>query len=125
MVARDALNDACVELTNQPLRVVMARWPVIPGTFVQLDPSELLALIPSAIKIARRYGNRNAIRDRAVLVILEQYSFLMNDRPSAKKAARFVELVQSAYEELLPNEGFGVNSDAKLYRLLKQVRPDA
>jgi hypothetical protein len=125
MVARDALNDACVELTNQPLRVVMARWPVIPGTFVQIEPSELSALIPSAIKIARRYGNRNSIRDQAVFVILEQYSILIDDWPSAKKAARFVALVQSAYAELLPTEGFGVNSDAKLYRLLKQLRPDA
>ena len=60
-----------------------------------------------------------------LLVILEQYSILIDDWPSAKEAARFVELVQSAYQELLPNEGFGVSSDAKLYRLLKQVRPDA
>lgn len=124
-VARDALNDACVELTNQPLRVVMARWPVIPGTFVQMEPGELSTFIQPAIKIAQLYGNRNAIRDQAVSVTLEQYSILIDDWPSAKKAARFVELVQSAYEELLPNEGFGVNSDAKLYRLLKQLKQDA
>jgi hypothetical protein len=121
-VARDAINDACVELTNQPLRVVMARWPMIHGTFHQLDSSQVSALIPSAIKIARRWGNRNSVRDNAVIAILEQYSLLINRWPSAKEAARFVESVQSAYKELLPSEGFGVNSDATLYRLLKQAR---
>ena len=124
MVARDALNDACVEQNNQPLRVIMARWPVVPGTFVQLEPSELSGLIPSAIKIAQRYGNRNAVRDRAVFVILEQYMVLIDERPSAKIAARFVASVQSAYKVLLPAEGFGVNSDATLYRLLKQIGQD-
>ena len=125
VVALDALNDACVELTNQPLRVAMARWPVIPGTLVQIDPNELTALIPSAIKIARSYGNRNAIRDNTVIAVLEQYSRLKGAWPNAKEAARFITSIQSGYNEILPKGGFDVNSDATLYRLLKQVRSDA
>lgn len=121
-VALDALNDACVELRGQPLRSVMARWPNVGGTFVQLDPMELAQLVPLAITMARGYGNRNPIRDSAIITVLGEFARLRGDWPTAKNASRFIASIQNCYRELLPSYGFGVDSDGTIYRLLNCAR---
>jgi hypothetical protein len=110
MVARDALNDACVKLRKQPLHVVMSQWPTVPGTFIQLNIAELIQLVQLAIKIARGYGNRDPIRDEAVMTILRECARLHGQWPTAKQSPHYISSIEDCYRGLLPKYGFAVNS---------------
>ncbi len=121
-VALDALSDACAELRGEPLSSAVARWPVVPGTFVQLNKEELAQLLPLAIIKARSYGNRSPIRDHAIITVLGEYARLFGSWPSAKEASRFIESIENCYRELLPTYGFGVGSDGAIYRFLGRAR---
>lgn len=100
----------------------VARWPILPGTFVQLNKEELAQLLPLAIIKARGYGNRNPIRDHAIISLLGEYARLFGSWPSAKEACRFIGSIENCYRELLPTYGFGVVSDGAIYRFLSRAR---
>lgn len=121
-VALDALSDACAELRGEPLSSAVARWLILPGTFVRLNTEELAQLLPLAITKARSYGNRNPIRDHAIITVLGEYARLVGRRPSAKDASRFIESIENCYRELLPPYGFAVSSDGAIYRFLDRAR---
>jgi hypothetical protein len=121
-VAMDALNEACIDLHGKPLHSVVAEWPNISGSLVQIDADELSRLIPIAIEKARSYGNRNPIRDDAIMVIVREQERLIGKWPSAKAAARFITAIEGCYRELLPAHGFGIDSDSTIFRLLRRAR---
>ena len=121
MIAIDALTNACQTVRKEPLHTTLARWPTIPGTFVQMNAIELATLLPTALEIVRGYGNRNAIRDNAIVSILEAFRNLHGSWPSAKVASRLIFDIQLCYAELLPKYGFNVNADGTIYRLLDRA----
>jgi hypothetical protein len=123
MVAMDALRDAAFKARRQSLDSIMFRWPVLPGTFVSFDATDLSELVPVAIEIARGYGNRNFVRDQTLTEILRQFARVRGTMPSAKESALFVADIQSCYVKLLPKEGFNFNPDSLgiIYRALAQL----